>query len=247
VVVLAVLLPVVFGALLLLGLPRALGVLGAGLSFLLNLYLFLTHPGGVAHAFQAPLLPGAGVYWAFGLDGLSALFFLTIALTVFLGALVARVEGRFLGLALLMEGLLLGLFAARDLLVFYVFFEAALIPALLMLYLYGGEGRTRALYTFVLFTLVGSLPMLAAVLGARLLSGSPTFLLEDLLAHPLQEEAAFWVFLGFALAFAIKTPPPRLASPLPPGKPPFGPRRRPRHPLQGGGLRLLPLRHPLGP
>ena len=70
-VVLAVLLPVVFGALLLLGLPRALGVLGAGLSFLLNLYLFLTHPGGVAHAFQAPLLPGAGVYWAFGLDGLS--------------------------------------------------------------------------------------------------------------------------------------------------------------------------------
>lgn len=48
--------------------------------------------------------------------------------------------------------------------------------------------------------------MLAAVLGARLLSGSPTFLLEDLLAHPLQEEAAFWVFLGFALAFAIKTP-----------------------------------------
>ena len=136
-VVLAVLLPVVFGALLLLGLPRALGVLGAGLSFLLNLYLFLTHPGGVAHAFQAPLLPGAGVYWAFGLDGLSALFFLTIALTVFLGALVARVEGRFLGLALLMEGLLLGLFAARDLLVFYVFFEAALIPALLI----GKNGR----------------------------------------------------------------------------------------------------------
>lgn len=80
------------------------------------------------------------MYWAFGLDGLSALFFLTIALTVFLGALVARVEGRFLGLALLMEGLLLGLFAARDLLVFYVFFEAALIPALLMLYLYGGRG-----------------------------------------------------------------------------------------------------------
>ena len=91
-VVLAVLLPVVFGALLLLGLPRALGVLGAGLSFLLNLYLFLTHPGGVAHAFQAPLLPGAAVYWAFGLDGLSALFFLTIALTVFLGALVALIE-----------------------------------------------------------------------------------------------------------------------------------------------------------
>ncbi|MFN3368148.1 MAG: NuoM family protein, partial [Thermus sp.] len=205
-VVLAILLPILFGLLLLLGLPRALGVLGGALSFLLNLYLFLTHPGGVAHGVQAPLLPGAGVYWAFGLDGLSALFFLTIGLTVFLGALVAQVEGRFLGLALLMSGLLLGLFAARDLLVFYLFFEAALIPALLMLFFYGGEGRIRAIYTFLLFTLAGSLPMLAAILAVKALGGSPTFLLEDLLAHPVGGSVAFWVFLGFALAFAVKTP-----------------------------------------
>ncbi|WP_038055949.1 complex I subunit 4 family protein [Thermus amyloliquefaciens] len=205
-VILAILLPVVFGILLLLGLPRTLGVLGGALSFLLNLYLFLTHPGGVAHEVTLPLLPGLGVYWAFGLDGLAALFFLTIGLTVFLGALVAQVEGRFLGLALLMSGLLLGLFAARDLLVFYLFFEAALIPALLMLFLYGGEGRVKALYTFLLFTLAGSLPMLAAILAVKALGGSPSFLLEDLLAHPVGEGAAFWVFLGFALAFAIKTP-----------------------------------------
>ncbi|AEV15791.1 NADH-quinone oxidoreductase subunit 13 [Thermus sp. CCB_US3_UF1] len=205
-VVLAILLPILFGILLLLGLPRVLGLLGAGLGFLLNLYLFLTHPGGVAHGVELPLLPGAGVYWAFGLDGLSALFFLTLGLTVFLGALVARVEGRFLGLALLMEGLLLGLFAARDLVVFYLFFEAALIPALLMLLLYGGAGRVRALYTFLLFTLAGSLPMLAAILAVKVLGGSPTFLLSDLLAHPVKGSAAFWVFLGFALAFAIKTP-----------------------------------------
>jgi NADH-quinone oxidoreductase subunit M len=132
----------------------------------------------VAYGVEAPLLPQAGVYWAFGLDGLSALFFLTIALTVFLGALVARVEGRFLGLALLMEGLLLALFAARDLVVFYLFFEAALIPALLMLLFYGGEGRVKALYTFLLFTLAGSLPMLAAVLAVKALGGSPTFLLR---------------------------------------------------------------------
>ena len=205
-VILAILLPILFGGLLLLGLPRAWGVLGAGLAFVLNLFLFLNHPGGVAYGVEAPLLPQAGVYWAFGLDGLSALFFLTIGLTVFLGALVARVEGRFLGLALLMEGLLLALFAARDLVVFYLFFEAALIPALLMLLFYGGEGRTRALYTFLLFTLAGSLPMLAAVLAVKALGGSPTFLLQDLLAHPVRGQAAFWVFLGFALAFAIKTP-----------------------------------------
>ena len=204
-VIAAILLPILVGTLLLVGLPRGLGVLGAGLSFLLNLYLFLAHPGGVAHAVQAPLLPQAGIYWAFGLDGLSALFFLTVALTVFLGALVARVEGRFLGLALLMEGLLLGLFAARDLLVFYLFFEAAL-PPVEEEHEKGGEGRVRALYTFLLFTLAGSLPMLAAILAAKALGGSPSFLLEDLLAHPVKGGAALWVFLGFALAFAIKTP-----------------------------------------
>ncbi|GGM98021.1 NADH-quinone oxidoreductase subunit 13 [Thermus composti] len=205
-VVLAILLPVLFGALLLLGAPRSLGVFGALASFLLNLGLFLAQRGGEAFAFQAPLLPQAGVYWAFALDGLSALFFLTVGLTVLLGALVARVEGRFLGLALLMEGLLLGLFAAQDLLVFYLFFEAALIPALLMLLFYGGEGRVRALYTLLLFTLAGSLPMLAAILAVKALGGSPTFLLQDLLQHPVRGEAALWVFLGFALAFAIKTP-----------------------------------------
>ena len=64
----------------------------------------------------------------------------------------------------------------------------------------------RALYTFLLFTLAGSLPMLAAILAVKALGGSPTFLLEDLLAHPVGGGAAFWVFLGFALAFAIKTP-----------------------------------------
>lgn len=91
--------------------------------------------------------------------------------------------------------------------------------------------------------------MLAAVLGARLLSGSPTFLLEDLLAHPLQEEAAFWVFLGFALAFAIKTPLFPLHAWLPPStrKTTLRASPTPSAPFTRWGLRLLPLRHPLGP
>ncbi len=199
-----ILLPLAFGLLLLLGLPRGLGILGAFLTFLLSVGLFLLPE--TWEGVRWPLLPEAGVYWALGLDGLSSLLFLTTTLTVLLGSLAARVEGRFLGLALLMEGLLLGLFAAKDLLVFYLFFEAALIPALLMLYLYGGEGRLKALFAFLLFTLAGSLPMLGAILARKVLSGSPTFLLEDLLAHPLGGPASFWVFLGLALAFAVKTP-----------------------------------------
>lgn len=202
---LAVFLPALFGLLLLLGAPRTLGVLGALASLGLNLWLFVSVAGGGSFYEKAPLLKEAGVYYALGLDGVSALLFLTTALVVFLGSL-ARVEGRFLGLALLMSTGLLGLFAARDLVLFYVFFEATLIPSLFMLLLYGGKERLRALYTFALFTLAGSLPMLAALLAARYLGGAESFLLEDLLKRPVPEAYGAWVFLGFLVAFAVKTP-----------------------------------------
>lgn len=202
---LAVFLPAFFGLLLLLGAPRAFGALGALGSLGLNLWLFVQVLEGVRFYEKAPLLKEAGVYYALGLDGVSALLFLTTALVVFLGSL-ARVDGRFLGLALLMDTGLLGLFAAQDLVLFYVFFEATLIPALFMLLLYGGKERLRALYTFALFTLAGSLPMLAAILAVRHLGGAKTFLLEDLLNHPIPEAYGPWVFLGFLVAFAVKTP-----------------------------------------
>lgn len=211
---LAVFLPAFFGLLLLLGAPRTFGALGALGSLGLNLWLFVQVLEGVRFYEKAPLLKEAGVYYALGLDGVSALLFLTTALVVFLGSL-ARVDGRFLGLALLMETGLLGLFAAQDLVLFYFFFEATLIPALFMLLLYGGKERLRALYTFALFTLAGSLPMLAAILAVRYLGGAKTFLLEDLLNHPIPEAYGPWVFLGFLVAFAVKTPLPPLHAWLP--------------------------------
>ncbi|MGQ9691980.1 MAG: complex I subunit 4 family protein [Thermaceae bacterium] len=202
---LSVFLPGLFGLLLLLGAPRLLGVIGAAASLLLNLWLFIRVAEGGVLLEKAPLLREVGVYYAMGLDGVSALLFLSTALVVFLGSL-SQVEGRFLGLALLMSTGLLGIFAARDLVLFYVFFEATLIPALFMLLLYGREERLRALYTFVLFTLAGSLPMLAAILAVRYLGGAESFLLEDLLAKPVPEAYGKWVFLGFLIAFAVKTP-----------------------------------------
>jgi len=205
VISLAVFLPALFGLLLLLGAPRALGVLGAAMSLGINLGLFASVADGAGFYEKAPLLKEAGVYYALGLDGVSALLFLSTALVVFLGSL-ARAEGRFLGLALLMSTGLLGLFAARDLVLFYVFFEATLIPSLFMLLLYGGKERIRALYTFALFTLAGSLPMLAAILAVRYLGQAESFLLEDLLKHPIPEAYGAWVFLGFLVAFAVKTP-----------------------------------------
>ncbi|MCL4454707.1 MAG: NADH-quinone oxidoreductase subunit M [Deinococcus sp.] len=206
---LALFLPLVAGVVLMLapGLGRALALVASGATFVLSLALLVRYPGeGLAYNFQTPLLEPAGVYYAVGLDGASLFLWLAVSLVVLLAVWLCRVPGRFLALALMMETGLLGIFAATDLVLFYVFFEATLIPSLVMLGLFGGKERMKALYTFALFTLAGSLPMLASVLAVRYLGGSPSFLLSDLLAHPLEGSAVGLVFLGFALAFTVKTP-----------------------------------------
>lgn len=205
---LALFLPLLGGLILLvwpqLGRGWALGV--ALLTFLLILALAITYPGGMADQTQIPLLPGAGVNYAVGLDGAGLFLWFAVGLVSLLGIWIAQVPPRFLALALCMETGLLGIFATTDLVLFYLFFEATLIPSLFMLGLYGGAERVRALLTFALFTLAGSLPMLASILALRFLSGSPSFLLSDLAQHPLGGVAGTWVFLGFLLAMAVKTP-----------------------------------------
>ncbi|RDI94692.1 oxidoreductase [Meiothermus sp. QL-1] len=188
-------------------LGRSFAVVSALLTLAVSLLLFAGYTGeGVAYASQLPFLPQAGIYYAVGLDGAGLLLWLAVNLVVLLGVFLAEVPVRFLAYALLMQTGLLGIFAAQDLVFFYLFFEASLIPALLMLYFYGGPDRLRALYTFALFTLAGSLPMLAAILAVRFLGGAESFLYTDLVAKPLSGPAAAWAFLGFLLAFAIKTP-----------------------------------------
>ncbi|MCS7057575.1 MAG: NADH-quinone oxidoreductase subunit M [Meiothermus sp.] len=202
-------LPLLAGLVLLLwpGLGRGFAVLTSLASLAVSLYLFAEYPGeGVAYASQTPFLLEAGVYYAVGLDGAGLLLWLAVNLVVLLGVWLADVPVRFLAYTLMMQTGLLGIFAAQDLVFFYFFFEASLIPALLMLWFYGGSERLRAIYTFALFTLVGSLPMLAAVFAVRFLSGAESFLYTDLAAKPLAGPAATWAFLGFLVAFAVKTP-----------------------------------------
>ncbi|AEB11268.1 complex I subunit 4 family protein [Marinithermus hydrothermalis] len=190
------------------GMARRLGIVASGLTFLIGLGLFAQYPGeGYAFVTQTPLLEPVGVYYALGLDGTSLALALAIALVTFAGLIVLRdVPGRMVALALLMETGLLGIVSSLDLILFYVFYEATLIPSMLMLGLFGGQNRVRALVKFALFTLTGSLLMLAAILAARYLGGAESFLLEDLLAHRLDGAAAVWAFAAFALAFLVKTP-----------------------------------------
>jgi NADH-quinone oxidoreductase subunit M len=201
-------LPLVAGLILLMlpSLGRMFALLAAALTFVLSLVLFAGHSGeGFSYASQTPMLEPVGVYYAVGLDGAGIWLWLAVTFTVLLGLWIADVPVRLMALALCMETGLLGIFAARDLILFYVFFEFTLVPSLFMLGLYGGPDRMRALYTFALFTLVGSLPMLGAILAVRYLGGSPSFLLSDLLQHPITGSAASWAFVGFLLAFGVKS------------------------------------------
>jgi NADH-quinone oxidoreductase subunit M len=113
---------------------------------------------------------------------------------------VGRERVRFyMGLMLFLTGALVGVFAAQDLLLFYAFFEAMLIPLYVLVGVWGGPGRMRATLKFVLYTMAGSLLMLAAIIVYGL--SEDTFNLVE-----IGQSGSNWIFLGFVAAFAIKAP-----------------------------------------
>ena len=100
---------------------------------------------------------------------------------------------------LFLTGSIVGVFSAQDLLLFYVFFEAMLIPLYVLVGVWGGPGRARRHLNFVIYTMAGSLLMLAAIIVYGL--SQNTFDLVD-----IGPSSSNWLFLGFAVAFAIKAP-----------------------------------------
>jgi NADH-quinone oxidoreductase subunit M len=105
----------------------------------------------------------------------------------------------YLGLLLFLEGATVGVFAAQDLLLFYVFWEAMMIPLYVLIGVWGGAGRLAATIKFVVYTLAGSLLMLVAIIAAGLSAGS--FAMSE-----VGRNQSLWIFLGFAAAFAVKAP-----------------------------------------
>ncbi|HYC00055.1 MAG TPA: NADH-quinone oxidoreductase subunit M [Candidatus Limnocylindrales bacterium] len=162
-----------------------------------------------------PWLPSLGAGYRLGIDGISLLL---ILLTVVLTPLVLisaadsvhkRVKGYLVSM-LLLETTMLGTLVAIDALLFYVFWEMMLIPMYLIIGVWGGERRMYASIKFILFTMVGSLPMLAAIIYVGLqhaeAAGSLSFALTDLYGTELSERAAQLCFLAFFVAFAVKVP-----------------------------------------
>ncbi|MBA3249209.1 MAG: NADH-quinone oxidoreductase subunit M, partial [Geodermatophilaceae bacterium] len=112
----------------------------------------------------------------------------------------------FFGLVLLLEVFMIGVFAATDVFLFYVFFEAMLVPMYFIIGSFGGPRRQYAAMKFFLYSLVGGLLMLASVIGLYVSSGTSSFAFTDLLGHVPNGATQKWLFLGFFIAFAIKAP-----------------------------------------
>ena len=112
----------------------------------------------------------------------------------------------YFGLLLLLEFFMIGVFISMDVFLFYVFFEAMLVPMYFIIGSFGGPRRQYAAMKFFLYSLVGGLLMLASVIGLYVTTGSRTFLIADLIGKVPNDATQKWLFLGFFIAFAIKAP-----------------------------------------
>jgi NADH-quinone oxidoreductase subunit M len=105
---------------------------------------------------------------------------------------------------LLMEALMIGVFAAQDLLLFYIFFEGGLIPMYLIIGIWGGGERIKAAYKFFLYTLAGSVLMLVAMIVMMQTAGTTS--IPALMAHDFAPGLQWWLWLAFFASFAVKMP-----------------------------------------
>jgi NADH-quinone oxidoreductase subunit M len=158
-----------------------------------------------------PWIPQLRIFYRLGVDGISLWLVVLNAFLTVIGILATPVAtrnvSRFVALMLAMSAGLAGVFMATDLVLFYVFWEAMLIPAYFLLWQFGeGERPGRAAMKFVLYTLAGSLLMLVGVIGEYVVTGKQTFDLATLATLAPSPSIQFGLFFVFALAFAIKTP-----------------------------------------
>lgn len=166
------------------------------------------------HGFQfgetVAWIPPLRIFYRLGVDGISVWLVLLNAFLTLIGVLATplnRRTGGFTALLLAMSAGLAGVFMATDLVLFYVFWEAMLIPAYFLLWIHGeGPRPGAAAIKFVLYTLAGSLLMLVGVIGEYIATGKQTFDLVQLSRMAPSPAIQFGLFFVFALAFAIKTP-----------------------------------------
>src|SRR5213594_4262641 len=192
---------------------RGISLLGAIVGFLVTVPLvtgFQTGTSAMQFVELNPWIPRFNVNYHLGVDGISVLFillnsFITVLVVLAGWEVIQKKVAQYMAAFLVMSGLLNGTFAALDAVLFYVFFEATLIPMYLVIGIWGGPNRVYAAVKFFLYTLFGSLLMLIALLYLYNKSGG-SFAILDWHTLPLPLGAQIALFFGFLFAFAVKVP-----------------------------------------
>ena len=151
----------------------------------------------------------AGLYYRMGVDGISVLFVLLTAflMPICIVASWKSIEKRvleYLIAFLILETLVIGVFCALDLVLFYIFFEFGLVPMFLIIGIWGGQRRVYAAFKFFLYTLLGSVLMLAAILF--MIGSAHTSSIPELMTYHFSPAVQTWLWLAFFASFAVKMP-----------------------------------------
>ncbi len=192
--------------------PRPFALAVAMVTFLTSLLLYTGFDNGTASMqFQekASWIPVFNVYYHFGIDGISMpLIILTTFTTVLVilagWEVIKKQPAQYMAAFLIMEGLIIGVLAALDAVLFYVFWEGMLIPMFLIIGIWGGPQRVYATIKFFLYTFLGSVFMLVALIYMYTQSGSFAILDFHVLKLGMTEQVL--IFFAFLLAFAVKVP-----------------------------------------
>jgi len=191
---------------------RWVSLFGAVLSFIVTLPLVLHfEPGTAAMQFveQSMWIEHFKIQYHLGVDGISMWFvvltaFITVIVVISAWEVITERVAEYMAAFMILSGLMIGVFSALDGLLFYVFFEATLIPMYIIIGVWGGPNRVYAAFKFFLYTLLGSLLTLVALLYLYTKTGSFEILEWHQAKLSMQEQIA--LFLAFFMAFAVKVP-----------------------------------------
>ena len=183
-------------------------------TFVVSLHLawhFKAEVAGFQFELDLPWVPSLGISYHVGVDGLSLWLVLLTTLITPVAVLcsyqgITRREPFYYANVLLTSAGIVGVFIALDLFLFYVFWEAMLIPMYFLIGIWGGKGRIYATMKFVLYTMAGSLLMLVAILVTYMQAGAGSFDYATLLSSHHVGPMSRWLFLAYFVAFAIKVP-----------------------------------------
>ena len=181
-------------------------------TFVVSLLLLVNWKNGdpgMQFVETAPWFPPLNIRYAVGVDGISLFLVLLTTLLMPIAILFSNLYvkhriGSYLALMLLLEAAMTGVFVALDLVLFFVFFEASLIPMYFLIGEWGGQNRVYAAVKFFLYTFAGSALMVVAILLVYFSTG--TFDIVALQGAQIPAQVQMWAFVAFALAFAVKTP-----------------------------------------